>query len=268
MEKPDRMENASQQNEEPVINRLSILNGKDRFVFIETIGSLKNTFELFIKPSEDSALSLATFSREHNWVNNPDIGISITEHTERFMVIPAEIEDNQQKEQLFNAAFSSPIKSSLLTRPLSDGRQLMLCEIDAGLLSGYYKLFPFFNLNFDAHLLADWIIQKANLVQKAVVACYRLPNSLLFFAAKPYQLLIANSFKTKTVQDCLYYTLRCFQQLELDPLTTHCMCITQPAFETLSLELVEALKPYINQLESSVLNGQTSNPLQLVNHSL
>jgi hypothetical protein len=264
----EKQDNTSQLIDEPIINRLSILDGKDRFVFFETIGSLKNTFELFIKPSGNAAQSLASFSREHNWVNNPDLGISITEHTERFTIIPAEIEDNQQKEQFFNATFSTPVKGSLLTRPLSDGRQLMLCEIDAGLLSGYYKLFPFFNLNFDAHLLADWIIQKANQIQKTVVACYRLPDSLVFFAAKPYQLLMANSFKAKTVQDSQYYTLRCFQQLELDPFTTPCMCVTQPAFEALSIELTEALKPYINQLESSVLNGQSSSPIQLANHTL
>jgi len=255
------MEEKIQNSNQSLIRHLSILSNPDGFIFSDAEKAGSRTYELKTEAPVDFPERFEEFVRNCGWAGNPWMDVTLTEHTNRFMVMPAAIDDPGQQRVLFDASFTKCVPGELVVHPLSDGKQLFCYEIPTLRLDSYKHLFINLHLFNNAHLLTEWILKQANTSGETTMMAYKYGKNLHIFIASPTQLLFVNAFLTRTTQEDTYFCLRCIEQLNLDPFTLRCFVCSlteQP------VGLTETLRPYIKNIRQAVFTGMPDHPVKLL----
>jgi hypothetical protein len=245
------------------IKTLSIFSNPDGFTFFESSQGKHQTYKLKIEAPVDFPESFETFVSDHGWASDESLSVRITEHSDRFMLLPVEITDQKQIHTFFDFIHTHINGNVLQTKPLCDGKQIFCYDISSGRLSCYKHIFPEFELNNNAFALTEWTFNNAAERQGTTFVAYLSGKSMQLFAANASGLLFANSFHIQSSSETTYFFLRSMEQLGLDPFETKCMICADPEKAS---QFINSLRPYIQNLEMATFTFQAENCLQPVNN--
>ena len=238
------------------VTNLSIQSYSDGFIFYESNNERMQTFKLAMEAFVDFPESFEKFVVEKGWSAGMQININITEHGDRFLILPSEIEDPEQIRSFFDFMYA-PIKgNSLRSDPLSDGKQQFCYELSSERLASYKRMFTKFKLQNDAFAITEWTLSNAIARQKPVVIANVFKKSMQLFAANTSGILFANSFQIQTIPEVTYFFLRCLEQTGLNPFETDCYICSHNEEND---ELNDSLRPYIKNLETATFTPQSEN---------
>lgn len=236
------------------ITELSILSYPDGFIFHETSNDRSQTLKLLIEAPIDFPENFEKFVKSRNWTSENDINVCITEHSDRFLLLPEEIGDPEQKREFFDF-MHTPVKSNILrTENLGDGIQQFCYEISEERFSCYQRMFTNFKLQSDAFSIIEWSLNKSAELQNPLVLTNIYKKSMQLFAVDTTGILFANSYKVQTVSEVTYFLLRCLEQTGLDPFEIQCNVCSDSENRN---KIIESLQPYIKNLTGLRMSPQS-----------
>jgi len=240
------------------IRQLAVIALPEGFLFKNADQPEAEPIALSLEAAVDFPGALERFSDESGLADYPSLRVNLSEHSDRFMVMPLELEDPEQVKELFNAAFIGKESGELYQFPLSDGKQLFVCELHKHRMECFATIFKHLHIYNPTHLLTEWTMQQAKTCNESVLLAYCYGKNMHVAAATPDKLLFANAFETKNTQDATYYCLRVIEQLQLDPLVLYAFICTPDNKEH---RLKEALTPYLNRVDQLVYTGIPDAPV-------
>ncbi|MDP4277775.1 MAG: DUF3822 family protein [Bacteroidota bacterium] len=244
-------------NNHKPIRQLSILSTSDGFVFYHADAPASPVCQLTLEVPADFPDQFVDIVTKNGWAGIQALSVVVSDHSDRFTILPADITDPAEQRTFFNSLFLPDQPGELIVQPLSDGKQLFCCEIPSIRLNCYKQLFPNLQVYSQAFQLAEWAFKEAgNHQQTTFVAC-KSGRVLELFVANTSGILFSNRFLVKSISEATYFSLRCFEQLNLDPLTARTVV-------TGGKELAEALNQYIKLVEQAGFTGIPEQPLQLI----
>jgi len=143
---------------------------------------------------------------------------------------------------------------------MNNRKLLFSWEIPDSRNQHFKKLFPHLTILSSAYLLANWTIREASNSQKPYLVAHLFGKYMHIFVADTQNLLFANSFKIKTIQEIPYFLLRCIDQLSLNPLQTRCTFCCESVSEQ---NITDIFKPYIKNIELATFTHQAEDPLHI-----
>jgi hypothetical protein len=234
------------------IRQLAIIAIPEGFLFIDTDHEDAKPIVLPLKSTIDFPDAFDRFVSESGLADQPSMRVNVSEHSNRFMVMPAGLGKPEQVQELFNAAFMETVPGELYQFPLSDSKQVFVCELQKNRLEAFSKTFPHLHIYNPTHLLTEWTLQQAKTGNESVLLAYSFGKNLHIAAAKPGKLLFSNAFVAKNTKEATYYYLRVVEQLQLDPLTLYTF-VCSPHNQAHPLK--EALSPYLSRIDQLVYTG-------------
>jgi hypothetical protein len=227
---------------ESKVNSLSILSYPDGFVFYYKNSEGIQDFKLKINAIIEFPDVFVNFIKSKEWISDNISTVKIFEHTDRFSILPLEIDDDQQIKSLFDFTHKSMDNEILFTSPLSDGKQIICYGINSERNECYKGLFPKFKLFSNSFTLTEWILSYSLEIAKPVFLAYLHKSSLQLFASNSSGLIFANIFKIRSTEDIVYFILRTLDQIGFNPIeTVSFICGEYEKKEILN----ESLKPYL-----------------------
>lgn len=227
------------------INSLSILSYPDGFVFFYTSSEGIQNYTLKINAIIEFPDLFESFIKEKGWLSNNPVTVKIYERTDRFSILPLEIDDDQQIKVLFDFAHKPQNNEMLFSSPLSDGKQIICYGVNSDRYECYKGLFPKFKLYSNSFTLAEWVISYSAENTKPAMLVSLHKSSLQLFASNSSGLVFANNYKIHSNEDLVYFLLRSMDQLGFNPLET----VTFFCGDTDKNEIInDNLKPYLNNL--------------------
>ena len=250
---------ASEQPVQPIaLKHLAIVTTPDGFLFYDVEQPGLSALSLSLEAPIDFPDHFEQYVTASGWAQEPSLRVSISQHTDRFMVLPAGINEPDQIRSLFETAFIKGSGADLSLFPMSDGKQAFCCELPSANLEAYKRTFAQFAVFNPTFLMAEWVFREARTRQETLLLAYQYGQSLHMMAASPEKWLFLNAFTAKTEQETLYFTLRVLEQLNLDPFTVQAY-IGSP-YQTPS-PLYEALEPYLKERTPFVYTGLPEAPV-------
>lgn len=240
------------------VRQLAVIAQPEGFLFIETDRGKADPNELLFKAPIDFPFEFERFVSESGLADQPHMRVNLSEHSDRFMVMPAGLGRPEQVQDLFNAAFSEDKRGELYQFPLSDSKQVFVCALQKDRLDTYSKIFRNLHIYNPTHLLTEWTLQQAKANNESVLTAYCFGKNLHIAAAKPGTLLFVNAFTTKNTKEATYYFLRVVEQLQLDQQHLHAFVCT---LNNKAHPLKEALTPYLSRLDHLVFTGFPEAPV-------
>lgn len=195
---------------------------------------------------------------EKGWTKQALLRISISQHSDRFMVIPAGISDPVQVRTLFDTAFIKGEPSDLTLFPMSDGKQAFCCEWPTAILNAYKGVFHQFAVYCPTFLLSEWVFREAGARQETLLLAYQYGACLHLMVSNPGRLLFINTFNIRGEHDALYFTLRVVEQMNLAPFKVQAY-VGSPFQEPPAL--YDALAPYLKERSPFVYTGLPEAPV-------
>lgn len=254
------MEETAKNNKTSRIGHLFILSYPDRFVFYDADAPEHPALELNLEAPVDFPDRFEDVIRINGWTGKHFLKVMLTEHSDRFIILPSEIDDPEQQRSFFDMAFTPERIGELMIDPLSDGKQLFCCEIPSNRLNCYKQQFSDLQLYNHAFLLTEWVYKQAAEKQQTTMLAYKYGRSMQLFVASRTDLLFANNFLTRAIADATYFCLRSIEQLNLDPFTTrYIVCSSNDNGK----ELADTLSPYLKNIEQAQFTGMPDNLLLL-----
>lgn len=230
---------------EPNNNSLSILSYPDGFVFFYTSSEGIQDYTLKINAIIEFPELFESFIKEKGWLSNNSVTVKIYERTDRFSILPLEIDDDKQIKALFDFAHKPINDEMLFSSPLSDGKQIICYGVNSDRYECYKSLFQKFKLYSNSFTLAEWILSYSAENSKPVMLVSLHRGSLQLFASNSSGLVFANNYKIHSTEDIVYYLLRSMDQLCFNPIET----VTFLCGDADKNEMINKnLKPYLNNL--------------------
>lgn len=240
------------------IRQLAIIAVPEGFLFVDTDREEAERILLSLKAAIDFPDAFERFTHDSGLADQPSMRVNVSEHSNRFMVMPAGLGQPEQVQELFNAAFLGNESGELYQFPLSDSKQLFVCELQKNRIDTFSSTFPHVHIYNPTHLLTEWTLQQAKTGNESVLLAYCFGKNLHIAAAKPGKLLFSNSFVAKNTQEATYYYLRVVEQLQLDPLSLYAFVCTP---DNQAHPLKEALTPYLSRVDQLVFTGIPEAPV-------
>lgn len=236
------------------ITELSILSYPDGFIFFETCNDRSQTFKLLIEAPIDFPENFENFVSSRKWTSDNKMNVCITEHSDRFLLLPDEIGDQNQKREFFDFMHTHVKGNILRTDNLGDGIQQFCYEVSEERLSCYRRMFTKFKLQSDAFTMLEWSLNKSTELQKPIVLTNVYKKSMQLFAVDKTGILFANSYMIQTVSEVTYFLLRCLEQTGLDPFEIQCNVCSDSENRN---KIIESLQPYIKNLTGLRMSPQS-----------
>jgi len=240
------------------IRQLAVIALPEGFLFKNADQPEAEPIALTLEAAVDFPGVLERFACESGLADHPSLRVNLSEHSNRFMVMPATMKDPEHVQELFNAAFIIKESGELYQFPLSDGNQFFVCELHKHRMECFGNTFNHLHVYNPTHLLTEWSIQQAKTCNESVLLAYCYGKNMHVAAATPEKLLFANAFETKNSQDATYYCLRVIEQLQLNPQTLYAFVCTP---ENREHPLKEALIPYLSRVDQLVYTGIPETPV-------
>lgn len=250
---------ASDQPIQPIaFKHLAIVTIPGGFLFYDVDQPGLSAETLTLEAPIDFPDHFESYVTARGWAKEPSLRVSISQHTDRFMVIPAGINDPDQIKALFETAFIKGEQDDLSLFPMSDGKQAYCCEWASATLDAYKRTFAHFAVFNPTFLMAEWVFREAKTRQETLLLAYQHGQNLHLMVANPEKWLFINAFALKSEQDALYFSLRVVEQLNLDPFTLQAY-IGSPVQE--QPPLYAALEPYLKERSPFVYTGLPAAPV-------
>lgn len=240
------------------IRQLAVIALPEGFLFIDTDHEDAEPTVLPLKAPIDFPDAFERFVSESGLDDQPSMRVNVSEHSNRFMVMPTGLGSPEQIKELFNAAFMEDESGELYQFPLSDNKQVFVCELQKKRMDAFSETFHHLHIYNPTHLLTEWTLQQAKTGNESVLLAYSYGKNLHIAAAKPGKLLFSNAFMAKNTKEATYYFLRVVEQLQLDPLTLYAFVCTP---DNHAHPLKEALSPYLNRIDQLVYTGIPEAPV-------
>lgn len=240
------------------IRQLAVITLPDGFRFIDTDREEAESIDLPLKASIDFPDVFERFVLDSGLNEQPSMRVNVSEHSNRFMVMPAGLGQPEQLQELFHAAFVGNETGELYQFPLSDNKQLFVCELQKNRIDTFSRVFHHVHIYNPTHLLTEWTLQQAKIGNESVLLAYCFGKNLHIAVAKPDKLLFSNAFVAKNTQEATYYYLRVVEQLQLNPLTLYAFICTP---DNHAHPLKEALSPYLSRIDQLVYTGIPEAPV-------
>ena len=251
-------------NYRPSQRTLSIRSNPGGFSFCSSTAKGDVYRELKLASNFDFPERFEDFVQTRGWAEKENLHVTVIEFSDRFMLLPLEITEEEQIQFFFNFQFQQEKDRQLFTTPLSDGKQMICWDIPNNRNQCFEQLFPKLTVLSSAYLLANWTTRQATLSSKAILVAHIYGKSMHIFAAENQTLLFANTFPINSHEELPYYLLRCMEQLSLSPIYTHCVFCTESVPEQ---EVTEIFQPYIKHIKMAAFTHQTDEPLQFTENN-
>lgn len=166
-----------------------------------TASSLQKAIEEAIY---DNPLLLSDFAR-----------VDCVVETDKFTLIPSEIDDADLKERIFKETFTT-FDGTIIENNLNELKTTILMGIDEDLVNFLRRTFN--NPSILHHLtpLCTYFHRKSRLGNSGKMYAYLKKNSLDIITFGKDSLLLANTFSFRQPVDAIYYILACREMLHLD----------------------------------------------------
>ncbi len=240
------------------LKHLAIVTTPDGFLFYDVDQPGLSALALTLEAPFDFPDSFEHYVTASGWAQDPNLRVSISQHSNRFMVIPASINDPSQVRALFETAFIKGKEADLSLFPMSDGKQAFCCELPSSHLETYKRMFNHVAVFNPTFLMAEWVFREARTRQETIMLAYHYGQSLHLLVANPDKWLFLNVFTLRSEQDALYFTLRVMEQLNLDPFTLQAYIGSPLQHQP---PLFAALEPYLKERTPFIYTGLPEAPV-------
>ena len=180
------------------IRQLAVIAIPDGFLFIDTDREDAQPIVLSLKAPIDFPDAFEQFVIDSGLADQPSMRVNVSEHSNRFMVMPTGLGQPEQLQELFHAAFMENEWGELYQFPLSDSKQLFVCELQKKRIDTFSRTFLHLHIYNPTHLLTEWTLQQAKTCNESVLLAYCYGKNLHISVAKPDKLLFSNAFVAKT----------------------------------------------------------------------
>jgi len=239
---------------------LSIRSTPDGFSFCFTTARGHILKDLKMPTKFDFPEQFEEFVQLRGWAEKENLEVTFIDFANQFLVLPDKITDEEQIKTFFNFEFQHEEANQLFTAPLKDGKQIFCWEMSSSRDQYFEKLFPSLKIVSSAYLLANWTIRRALEDQYPIVVAHLYGKQMHLFAANAENLLFANTFTIKDLQEIPYYLFRCMDLHSLDPLTTKCIICCETFSDE---EMMALLSPYLRKIEMAAFTHETDEPLHI-----
>ncbi len=240
------------------LRHLAVVANPEGFLFMDADQPEAQPLTLKMDAPVDFPDEFVHFVNQSGWSDHASLRVTVSEHSNRFMVMPAHLGAPEFVQELFNAAFIGSEKTELYQFPLSDGKNVFVCGLLKERIECFETLFNNLHIYNPTHLLTEWTMQQARICNESVLLAYCFGKNLHIAVARPNTLMFANSFDTKGEQDATYFCLRVIEQLQLDPLTLYAFVCTP---ENREHPLKNALSTYLNRVDQLIYTGLPEVPV-------
>jgi hypothetical protein len=200
------------------------------------------------------------FVQSEGWITQNDILVTIIDFPKRFMLLPNSINDKEQIMTFFNFQYLHKEENQIFSVPLSDEKQSFCWGMPKNRYNVFKRLFLNLNIKSSACLLTEWTIRQAALQMQTTLVAHLYGTDMHIFVANAYGLLFANTFPIRNQEEMPYFLLSCMEQLSLNPMQTRCVICSENMPKQ---DIVEILRPYIQQIEMATFTNQLEEPLKI-----
>lgn len=229
-----------------VLKQLIVRTVPDGFLFgkVSTHGTGKSKLRLFA--GIDFPDKFVNFLKENHWSNRPELKVSIIDFTNRFLLVPSKVADDQTLETYFRFQNGDEGEQQIYTAPFDDGKQLFCWQVPAERDLQFEKSLPNMTLWSSSYLIANWTYHQAAKTDISALTVHLFGHSMQLFMADTHRLLFANAFTVRNAEEIAYFILRCLEQVGLDPTTVNTFLCSENNMTYTELQTL--LAPYLANL--------------------
>ena len=177
--------------------------------------------------------------------------VTIALHAQHFVVMPQELGERKEAEQVFNASFSS-LEGELLTCPAGAADAVIACDVPSGVVS-------FLNRTFSAPTLLHHLSPLCRYCSKAYAdenGCVQInvqQGEAHVVATRNGSLLLANTLHYREMNDLVYYALNVWKHCGMSNATDK---ILVTGDNELRKDLSQQLRQWVKYAMPEVLPAQ------------
>lgn len=170
--------------------------------------------------------------------------VRVVVQTSRFMAIPPEVEDADDRAALFHAAFDGD-NGRVYDNRLGAVNASMTFSVEPD-LAGFLER-TFYNVELYSHLtpLCNYFVASGKRANVRRMYANLRPESIDLIAVDHAEVLMINTMKYREPLDAIYYIMASYKSLGLDPMTTELLIAGSP---TVRDEIVPTLRSYISSV--------------------
>ncbi len=198
---------------------LSIRLSTDGFSFFIYNPIEENPYTIINKqpdPSTSMTANLRKIFQECDFLNCPYKRVNALTVTRRYTIVPAELFDEKQAETLFHYNHPKLENEKLLYNILPANNIAILFGINNSVHSFLNEQYPDIRLYPQITPYIEYFSTRSRLGNSRKMYVAFRHGTIDIFCFEHGQLLLANSFEYNQTEDCIYYLLYAWKQLELD----------------------------------------------------
>ncbi|MDR0962542.1 MAG: DUF3822 family protein [Mediterranea sp.] len=160
--------------------------------------------------------NLKLLFREHGWLQHPFRRINLLIPGKRHTLVPLELFDEEQTEQLFHYNLPPQNNERILYNILQKSGIVTLFGIDKSAAAYLHEQLPDAHLCSSAGTLIEYFSVKSRQGNSRKMYAYLRKESAELFCYERGKLLLTNSYTCKETSDFIYYLLYTWKQLDFE----------------------------------------------------
>ncbi len=189
--------------------------------FFSVYNPLRSSHFSFMRCETDETLSLTANVKQifesHEFLNRPFKRVNIVLETDRYTLIPFELFEDDQAEELFAYSHTSQDNEKILHRILPKCNVAILFGMDRFTYSWLTDRYPKALFCCQIAPLAEYFCSKNRVTDTSELYTVIQENTVNVLGFNRGGVILTNTFHYLSAEDLTYYLLSVWQQLELQP---------------------------------------------------